>query len=368
MKLKQVPEDFVVRELNIPNFRRKGQYSYFILRKKNWTTDRAIRKLASVLKKNSKAFSYSGMKDKSAITEQYVSVFGLRESDLNKLKVRDIFIKFQGYGNEPIGLNSHTGNKFEITVRDLDKPLSKIEHFCNYYDDQRFGDIRPNTAEVGKLLVQRKYEEAMKVYLTKPFKTETEVHKNFRNKIEANWGSFDSKLIPDYLTEKKAIEHLEKHPNEFLEAFKMLPKRILTIFVQAYQSKLFNEILNEYVKDNYGNYEVETVLGKLAMTDKKIELDIPLIGYDFINNGELKEIIQKVLDKENINLENFKFKNPSYLSSRTVYRKASVEIKNLKIEEAEKDELNKGKIKQKIYFSLGTGSYATMAIKAMDKK
>ncbi|RME55071.1 tRNA pseudouridine(13) synthase TruD [Candidatus Woesearchaeota archaeon] len=361
MILKYSPEDFVVEEINNIKLSSKGKYCYFNLTKKNWTTSRAILKLAKKLNVSPKRFNVSGMKDKEGITTQLVSVYNLKKEDL-KVRIKDIKIDFVGYNDKPLKLNSHIGNKFIITARELIKPLAKINHFCNYYDDQRFGGKRPNTALVGKLLLERKFEEAMKIYLTNPFETETEKHKNFRQEIEKNWGYFDSSIIPSYLIEKKVITYLEKHPKDYFKAFQQLPKQILTLFIHSYQSLLFNKILNNYVKDNFEHYFIDTVIGKLAMTNEFINLKIPLIGYDFVeNNKNLKPIISDILAKENIEPKMFK------QSYRTTYRPASITLKDLTLYPAEKDNVFPEKLKQKVSFSLPSGSYATMVLKAMEK-
>jgi tRNA(Glu) U13 pseudouridine synthase TruD len=73
------------------------------------------------------------------------------------------------------------------------------------------------------------------------------------------------------------------------------------------------------------------------------------------------------LSQENISLENFKFEKPSFLSVRTLYRTASVQLEKVKLHRPVQDEVFEGMLKQKVEFDLPNGSYATMAIKAMVK-
>ncbi|MFH1637953.1 MAG: tRNA pseudouridine(13) synthase TruD [Candidatus Woesearchaeota archaeon] len=353
-KIKQVPEDFRVREILQLNSSKEGKYCYFLMKKKQWTTMMAIHKIAEKLHINPRAFSVAGMKDKAAITEQHVACYGQRWERLRNPKIKDISLQFIGYGNEAIRVGGARANEFLITVRNLEKPLTPIKNMCNYYDDQRFGGIRPNAAEVGKQLLLRNFEQAMKTYLTSPFPTETKEHKDFRTKILESWGSFHPSQVPGYLpNEKAALTHLQKHPKDFIGAFKAIPKRISTLFIHAYQSLMFNRLLNNYVKENFNCFDIDYCFGKLCATDEEIKQKLPLIGYDY----EVKS--------EGIN---FNFKEIPYLTSRTVMRNASVKIGSLRMKEAEKDELNSNKLKQKVSFSLESGSYATMAIKHMAAK
>jgi tRNA(Glu) U13 pseudouridine synthase TruD len=75
--------------------------------------------------------------------------------------------------------------------------------------------------------------------------------------------------------------------------------------------------------------------------------------------------LEKIMEKENINFQDFVIRAIPDLSSAGTERKLYVEIKDLKIGELENDELNIGMKKIKVSFSLGKGSYATEVIKAM---
>ncbi|MFH1066098.1 MAG: tRNA pseudouridine(13) synthase TruD [Nanoarchaeota archaeon] len=368
MKLKQLPEDFIVKEIADINLLDKGDYACFILRKKNWTTVNAILRIADYLRKNPKIFNNAGMKDKNAITEQYVSAYGLTKEDIQRVKIKDIRLKFKGYLENPIGLASHKSNGFEILARDLEKALARIKYFSNYYDEQRFGGIRHNMADVGKLIVQGKFEDAMKAYLLYPFKEETKEHQDFRKLMESNWGKLKADMVPGYLTEKRAVEWLEKNPNDYIGAFMALPKQISTLFIHAYQSKIFNDILAAYIRDKCEFFEVNYCFGKLPMCVQNIKLKIPLIGYDYAKfevDRQIKKYADEFLEKEGITLEMFHVKQIPYMESRTILRDASAEIQNLMFSKDERDELNPGRKKQKSVFILNKGSFATIALKAM---
>ena len=66
-----------------------------------------------------------------------------------------------------------------------------------------------------------------------------------------------------------------------------------------------------------------------------------------------------------IKLDDFIIRQFPYLIEETVYRDVFVKIKDFKILNYEKDELNPEKFKEKISFFLPKGSYATMVIKQM---
>lgn len=367
-KIKQKFEDFIVEEIMDIELKPKGRYSYFILEKTNWTTPLALDAISKRLSINPLRLSVAGMKDKKAITKQYLSIYDFPKEKMDHLKIKDIKLRFLGYSDKPINIGQSQGNKFRIIVRNLKNGLNKIDYLTNYYDEQRFGDKRPNNDMVGKYLLQKRYEEAMKNYLARPYSKETKNHREFRKKIEENWGNFNLKNIPNHLIlEKKVINYLSKKPYDFQNAFKILPKQILTLFIHAYQSKLFNNILAKYIQENFKkNYKIKYCYGKLPVINQDLNLNLPLIGYNYkFKDNKIDNYLKNLLEKDNIELKDFKFKEFSFLNSKTLMRKSSIKIKNLKINNLEKDEINKNHKKQEISFSLPKGSYATMVIKQL---
>ena len=68
-KIKQLPEDFIVKEISHVNPQLNGQYAYFILKKTNLTTIDALQILSNKFKIPLKNFGFAGNKDKKAVTE-----------------------------------------------------------------------------------------------------------------------------------------------------------------------------------------------------------------------------------------------------------------------------------------------------------
>jgi len=367
-QLKAKPEDFKVKENLDLKLKDKGKFLYFTLKKTKWTTLKAIDEIARKLKVHPKVFSTAGMKDKYGIATQYVSGFNLKLNDLKNINIKDIELTPLGYSDDRIKLGQLTSNTFEIVVRRLEKPLAKIQYFPNYYDDQRFGEVRPNTHLVGKKLLERDFEGAMKTYLCQPFETETRDYIEFRNNLEKNWGKFSGLEVPEGMFfERKVLSQLSKEKN-WTKAFMVLPRQLLTLFVQAYQSKLFNDCLNIYIGENYSSYvEADYVLGKLAfpLDIKDPDLKIPIIGRDLRPcSRETDSIIKDIMKKELIKPSDFKSKL-SFINSKSILRPAFAKLKNIEISNLEKDELSKNRFKQKVKFKIKKGSYATIAIKAM---
>ncbi|MFA6461004.1 MAG: tRNA pseudouridine(13) synthase TruD [Candidatus Woesearchaeota archaeon] len=332
--LKQLPEDFVVKEVsNIP-VKDNGKYLYFKLSKREENTLGAIKKLSQTLRLPEKNFGVAGNKDKKAVTEQICSVFGTTKERLLQVKLDTLTLKFLGYGDVPICLGDLEGNQFTIVVRNLE-PKTKITslHYCpNYFDEQRFSE---HNVEIGRSLVKKDFKKA-------------------------------AELVDDY----HGRDWLQEHPQDYVGALKKVTMRLLRMYVNAYQSYLWNETLVEYLKHNCKKvHEVDYSEGKLVFVDdadKFKDLKIPIVGFggdDLIKDEESKSIIEGILRKEKITYSDFIIKQIPELTLEGEERAGFVEVKDLKIGKLEQDELNSGKQKVTLTFTLGKGSYATMCVR-----
>lgn len=300
-QIKQQPEDFIVNEISNVEIKDSGKFSYFLLKKKNYTTLRALEMISYKLKIPLKKLGFAGNKDRRAITEQLCSVENVSESKLNSIDLKDISISFKGKGDEPICLGDLEGNSFEIVIRNIEKRPKLKRKFINYFGEQRFSK---NNALIGKSIVK------------KDFKTSVELVLEGSGAVEA-----------------KVRNYLQENPNNYVGALKCVPKKILSLYVHAYQSLLWNKQA-ECSKDRC----------------------VPIIGFS-------TQIDKKIIEKEGITLRDFIIKQIPQLSSEGGVRDRVVEAQNISISELEVDELNDRKQKVLIKFILPKGSYATEFVK-----
>jgi tRNA pseudouridine13 synthase len=355
-KIKQLPEDFIVKEESSVKLAGKGKYDIFKLKKREYTTEKAVQQVADSLHIDRKRIGYAGSKDSKAITEQSISIHNVNPGKVKNLNLKDIKLEFIGYSNEPISLGDLEGNSFEIVVRGISKKPKKIDRIINYFGEQRFST---NNAEIGKAIIKKDFKKAV-------------------DRLLESIGN----------DEKKVIEHLQKNKNDFVGALKEIPWKTLNMYIHAYQSKLWNETVEELVKGcppsedpkinsqlennkktkkfpapqstKAAAFELEARLPTAAsLTNPKI----PIIGFaSEIQDKKVKAIVDKILQSEYVKPSDFVIRAIPDLSSAGNEREMFVEIKDLNIGELEDDELNNGKKKVKITFSLGKGSYATEVV------
>ncbi len=314
--IKQVPEDFIVKEIPMFELEDKGEYSYFMLIKKDYTTVKSLQSISSRLNIPLKNIGFAGNKDKRAITEQMISIKHLKPEKGENLDLKDITLKFIGNGSKPISLGDLKGNKFMITMRNLDSKkirLKNPKNIINYFGPQRFSR---NNAEIGKALVK----------------------KNFKKAVEA----MDNKEVRYYI---------EDNPGDYIGALRKLPLKTRKIFIHAYQSLIWNKTVDEYSK---------------AMPYKNES--IPIMGFGTeIKNRDLRPIIRKIMMQEDITQRDFIIKQMPELSEEGSERDMYLTPENFTAV-PDKDELNKGKYKVILEFSLPKGSYATVVIEHLFQK
>ena len=307
--IKQSPSDFTVREITILKPAKEGPYSYFLLKKTNMNTMDELKEIAGFLRIPLKDMSFAGTKDKVAITEQYISIRGGHEKRLEGFRNDRIELKFIGRGNSPLSLGDLQGNEFEIIVREAKKEPKQLDRFINYFGEQRFSE---NNAEIGKDIFKGKFEKAIRL--------------------------IDDPAVNDYLS---------KNRKDYVGALKQVPKKILTLYTNSYQSSLWNRAVDGYLSQN----------PKCRKDAKNMSFPILGFGTEF-DDRKKEEICKRIMKEENISQRDFIIKNMPELSSEGNEREVFAEIKGMKIE----------KIDDRTYrlrFFLPKGCYATELIRQM---
>ncbi len=161
-RFKQSPEDFRVRE--ILGFEPAGQGEHLLLRveKTGLTTDRLIDQLARHLGIHRRGIGHAGLKDRQAVTEQWLSL------QLPGCKTLPDFpedrqwrVLEAHWHDRKLRVGAHRGNEFDILLRDVaadpEQLMARIERireqgFANYFGEQRFGAAGDNVAQALRAL------------------------------------------------------------------------------------------------------------------------------------------------------------------------------------------------------------------------
>ncbi|MCA9477760.1 MAG: tRNA pseudouridine(13) synthase TruD [Nanoarchaeota archaeon] len=273
MIIKDVCEDFVVEEVPLDDLFQEEPASYhvYLLKKRNYTTERAITHLAQALHIPRKNIGFAGTKDKKAITTQYITIRGANKEKTASLQLKDIELSFVGYRKQPLTLGDLKGNHFTLLVKEVTLPQNIPSSFYvpNYFDEQRFST---NNIRIGRHILKKEYQDAVRIIL--------ETDDDHREPLET---------------------HLNKQKNDYVGALHLLPRKTLLFYVHAVQSFLFNEQLKEYMTSLTETFEVDYSEGIFSfpkeLLEKEEKKEGELIGfeslqgfqgiepYDFVNKS-----------------------------------------------------------------------------------
>ncbi|MDD1695418.1 MAG: tRNA pseudouridine(13) synthase TruD [Methanoregula sp.] len=271
-KLRRSPEDFLVEE--IPLLKKGGTSGPFLicrLTKTNWELQHAIKEIAKRLGISHRRIGWAGTKDRNAITRQWISLYNVTADQVARIHLSDIILEPLGQSNEALSLGDLLGNRFDIVIRDADPSgleqrvrainTTVSDGIPNYFGLQRFGATRPVTHLVGKWILRGDYEQAVMSYVGEAFDGEPENVRAIRTAFlkTRDIRAALSDLPPQMSYERAMLHYLHMHPDDFGGALGELPPKLLSMFVSAFQSYLFNCALSRRFDD--GHTLVEPLAG-----------------------------------------------------------------------------------------------------------
>lgn len=165
---KQTPRDFVVEEVPLYEFCGEGEHLVLFVRKKGISTLELVSMIAKYLGIKNKEIGYAGLKDKHAMTKQYISLHKKYEEKMDTFEHADVKILSKTYHNNKIRIGHLNGNKFYIKLKKvnptsaqkIDEALKNIASFGmpNYFGYQRFGTDGNNHID-GELIAKGEKKE-----------------------------------------------------------------------------------------------------------------------------------------------------------------------------------------------------------------
>ncbi|TAJ44485.1 tRNA pseudouridine(13) synthase TruD [Methanofollis fontis] len=262
--LRQSPEDFVVEEIPKDGAGESGPYLLCRLTKRNWEHQHAMKSIAAALGISHRRIAWAGTKDKNALTTQAITIYNVDEAAVRALSIRDMEIEPVGRRQHQLSLGDLAGNRFRIAIHDCDGPdLERTVESCteaaaggfpNYFGLQRFGVVRPVTHLVGREILRGDYEGAALTYIGLACPDEEESVREIRTAfLEERNAKATIAALPRHLGfERSVLSGLAERPDDYSGALKNLPPKLLSMFVSAYQSWLFNRVLSMRCADGAG--------------------------------------------------------------------------------------------------------------------
>ena len=154
--LKAQAEDFVVEEVFPVEFSNDGEFDWLWIEKRGDNTEYVARQLARLAGVQPKAVTYSGQKDRHAVTRQWFCVHlpGKNFPDWEVPVAESWKILRKGRHRQKLRLGSHRYNRFTLCLSSLDGDIDDLStrlaniHLGvpNYFGEQRFGHDGGNIA------------------------------------------------------------------------------------------------------------------------------------------------------------------------------------------------------------------------------
>jgi tRNA pseudouridine13 synthase len=320
-----------------------------------------------------------GIKDAKAETSQYASCE--QTKNLPKCVITPkTKLTLRGFLRTPLSKSALIGNSFKIKINqasdnDIQPFLLELNNIANFYGLQRFGSERMVTHLVGKALLNRNYNEAIEYLLSYTSKYDSKFSKEIRERSrDPNNYQKLIKILPKGMDLERNILSTIMKGKDSIAVIRSIPINIRRLFVQAYQSYVFNKCLstsllyNEDIqkcKDGDLCFEIEKplVFGKIRRFRDGIDSNdavipaIRLVGYNYQpGKSRFDHITKKILSEENILPRNFYIKDFQELSVQMGFRQTLLCCSEFKYS---------GMLD--LSFKLPKGSYATTLLRELIK-
>lgn len=147
--IRKEPSDFQVEEIPAYLPGGKGSHLFLLVEKKLRTTDEVVRALAKQLRIPAGQIGCAGLKDRVAVTRQWLSVPAAARSRLDSFRLEGVSILEADLHTNKLKTGHLKGNRFRIKIADLQpRDGEEIARRCailrekgipNYFGHQRFG-------------------------------------------------------------------------------------------------------------------------------------------------------------------------------------------------------------------------------------
>jgi tRNA pseudouridine13 synthase len=423
--IKRAVEDFVVEEVLVDGSKAtaaakadakpplgasaaRQRYLMCMLIKRNWDTFIAIRNVANALGVDQGKIQIAGIKDAKAVTAQYITIEGVTAEAAAAVDIKDVELRPIGYFRDALCPFYLLGNRFKIKITQISQPATAVAEqtaktaaeiasaggIPNFYGHQRFGTTRAITHLVGRAMAMGNLEQAAMKFLANPSPFEHPDSRHVRSDLQATQ-NFQKALreFPIQLRfERLMLRHLAENQSDFVGAFRRLPLKLRMLFVQAWQSYLFNRFLSARISAGYslqqaqeGDIIVNVERSGLPMTrtaktvqaanttetnkliaEGKMRIALPILGArQKLSGGAMGELERQVLEAEGVADGGFFVSELPEINSKGDLRAVVCPVADYSMGEASAD--SSGQLCLPLEFRLLKGAYATVLLRELMK-
>jgi len=366
-RIKDEAEHFKVNEVLSPKSLKsiisQDGYAVYKLKKRKIDTNHA---LSDIFKKTGIRLKSLGLKDASAVTEQFVCSDSKSKSIANYSSEKYSLEKI-GHVKKPLSKKDMIGNHFSIKISDCVGNLSDFTEYdkiLNFYGYQRFGSKRAVTHLIGKALLQRNFKKAVDLLLSFTSTYDSKENTEIREKLAdpSNYKKYLDQVPQQMDIERIVLQEMIEHDDP-QKAIHAVPLPLRRFYVQAYQSFLFNHALSAAFNDGEdlftaqeGDvcYDSHGIIGKYVKGLDQF-LALPFVGYSYYKKTRFDFQISKILQSEEITAKDFFIKEMQEISSEGGFRQAAIQCTDYSSKDTTME------------FTLSRGSFATIVLREIMK-
>ncbi len=387
MKLRRLPEDFQVTELTTvaPS---AGAWTLYRLRKISIGTPEAIAAICRQWNLPRNRISYAGLKDRHAVTEQYLSI---RNGPRQSLIRESLQLQYLGQIPRAITAAEITGNHFRIVVRNLvaadaDLAVARAQSLIaaglpNYFDDQRFGSLGFSGEWIAKHWCLKNWERALWLALADLHPDDSAAEKQQKQLLSKHWGQWpECQKLLDRSHRRSIITYLAdkvragKAP-DFRGALARINSDLRGLYLSAFQSALWNRVASGVVAAALPEKQRRMITlqsgpavfphkaDAAVLQQAEISISLPSARSP-VPPGLPGQILHQVLAEEQIPLHLIRITSPRDRFFSRAMRSVIVRPQHLQVS-TQADDLYAGRCLLQLEFDLPSGSYATMLVRSL---
>jgi tRNA pseudouridine13 synthase len=365
----------------------QGRPDFFPLyrvEKRSIDTLHMAREMSAALKSR---VSYAGLKDKRAVAVQYVTPTSRRSARPEEVIEENFAARLVGYVSGPLSRSALMGNRFSVVLRECcgeiesrvaeAMSLAEARRLPNFYGLQRFGSSGAGTHLMGKALLRRDFEGAVKLMLLSDYPPDP-VRGRAASEAMAvgRYKEGISLLPPGRDVEKLVAAELSRHPGNWVGAVRAVPLRLRRLYVQAYQSWIFNKTLSGALRkgediskvrrgDNWATVSEGGLMASSVHGAKETPAGgsvpmVQLVGYAYRDYGSrFDPLINEILRGEGVSPGQFYVKEMQEVSSEGGFRRPHLAIRDASWAVSGRTAT--------LRFTLAKGQYATVLLREVIK-
>ncbi|MBX3442705.1 MAG: tRNA pseudouridine(13) synthase TruD [Planctomyces sp.] len=382
VKLRRLPEDFGVEELADFPIGESGAFAAYRLRKQSLGTLEAVDAIQRRWGIERRRMSWGGLKDKHAVTVQHLTILNGPRRDLSQSHLE---LEYLGQSDRAFTAADIRANRFSIVIRSLTEAETQTalaalqsipgDGIPNYFDDQRFGSLTASGEFIARPWIAGDYERTLWLALAEAHPFDRTEEKEQKRLLREHWGRWtECKAALDRSHRRSVVTFLADRPGDFRGAWARLKVDLRSLYLAAFQSWLWNRMAATFLRETCPAdilFDVPLKGGAVpffqALPDdcrrplQTTSLPLPSARLK-LEPGPTLELATRVLAAENLELRQIRVKYPRDSFFSKGWRKVVAPVQGLE-HRLDDDELDAGRRRLSLAFTLPRGSYATILVK-----